>query len=86
MKKIPMRRCLATYNSFPKEELFRVVNSPTKGVMLDISGKENGRGAYIHKDLDSIEKARKSKCLDKALKVEVGNEIYDRMIIFLKMK
>ena len=47
MKKIPLRRCLATNQSYPKQELFRVVRTPSNEVILDISGKANGRGAYI---------------------------------------
>jgi predicted RNA-binding protein YlxR (DUF448 family) len=83
MKKVPMRRCLVNNESFPKMELFRVVRTQDNTVVLDITGKLNGRGAYVHKDEVSIEKARKTKCLDKALEVEVPNEIYDRMYKFL---
>ena len=86
MKKKPTRKCLATNQIFNKEDLFRVVKSPSGEVSLDMSGKANGRGAYISKSLDAIEKARKSKCLDRALEVQVPNEVYDRMILFLKMK
>ena len=86
MKEKPTRKCLATNQIFNKEDLFRVVKSPSGEVSLDMSGKANGRGAYISKSLDAIEKARKSKCLDRALEVQVPNEVYDRMILFLKMK
>ncbi len=86
MKKIPLRRCLATNVSYPKNELFRVVKTPTNEVILDISGKANGRGAYISMNQEAIDKARKSKCLDKALEIEVNEEIYTRMERYLKMK
>lgn len=86
MKKKPTRKCLATNEIFNKEDLFRVVKSPSGDVSLDITGKANGRGAYISKSIEAIEKARKSKCLDRALEVSVPNEIYDRMILFLNMK
>ena len=86
MKKKPTRKCLATNEIFNKEDLFRVVKSPSGDVSLDMTGKANGRGAYISKSIEAIEKARKSKCLDKALEVSVPNEIYDRMILFLNMK
>ena len=49
-------------------------------------GKANGRGAYVSKSVEVIEKARSSKVLDKRLEVQVPNEIYDRMLLFLKMK
>lgn len=86
MKKKPTRKCLATNETFNKEDLFRVVKSPSGDVSLDMTGKANGRGAYISKSIEAIEKARKSKCLDRALEVSVPNEIYDRMILFLNMK
>ena len=86
MKKKPTRKCLATYEVFNKEDLFRVVRSPNGEISLDMTGKANGRGAYISKSIEAIEKARKSKCLDKALETEVPNEIYNRMILFLNMK
>ena len=86
MKKKPTRKCLATNEVFNKEDLFRVVKSPSGDVSLDMTGKANGRGAYISKSLEAIEKARKSKCLDRALEISIPQEIYDRMILFLKMK
>ena len=86
MKKKPTRKCLATNEIFNKEDLFRVVKSPSGDVSLDMTGKANGRGAYISKSIEAIEKARKSKCLDRALEVNVPNEIFERMILFLNMK
>ena len=86
MKKIPSRKCLATGKVFPKEELFRVVRTPSGEVELDMTLKANGRGAYISKNIEAIEKAKKSKCLDKSLEVEVPDSIYDRMKLFLNMK
>lgn len=86
MKKIPSRKCLATGQIFPKNDLFRVVRTPEGDVQLDMSGKANGRGAYISKDENVILKAKKTKCLDKALEIEVPDSIYERMILFLKMK
>ncbi|HBS10890.1 MAG TPA: DUF448 domain-containing protein [Firmicutes bacterium] len=83
MKKVPMRKCLVSNQSFPKKELFRVVKTKDNQVILDITGKLNGRGAYIHKDPDSIEKARKTRVLSRILEIEVPDEIYDRMYKFL---
>lgn len=86
MKKIPTRKCLATGELFPKEQLFRVVRTPSGEVELDMTSKANGRGAYISKSEEAILKAKKSKCLDRSLEVEVPQAIYDRMMLFLKMK
>lgn len=86
MKKIPTRKCLATNQIFPKIEMFRVVRTPSNEVILDMTGKQNGRGAYISKSFEAIEKAKKTKCLDKALEIEVKDEIYEKMTLFLNMK
>lgn len=86
MKKIPQRKCLITNEILPKESLFRIVKTPNNEVLLDMSYKLNGRGAYIKKDFEIIEKAYKNKVLDKALGVNVPDEIYERMKLFLKLK
>ena len=86
MKKIPTRKCLATNQVFPKSEMFRVVRTPSNEVVLDITGKMNGRGAYISKSFEAIEKAKKSKCLSKALETEIPEEVFEKMALFLKMK
>lgn len=86
MKKIPLRKCLISNESFPKEELFRVVKTPEGNVILDMTYKANGRGAYIKKDEGIILKAKNKKVLDRALETIVPNEIYDRMVNYLKMK
>ena len=61
MKKIPMRRCLATNESFPKKELLRIVRTPEGNVVVDVTGKANGKGAYISKSMEALELARKKK-------------------------
>lgn len=83
MRKIPLRKCLATNTVYPKQELFRVVRTPD-GVVLDMTGKLNGRGAYIHMDKEAIEKAKKSKCLDKVLEMEVPDKVYEKMMFYVK--
>lgn len=79
MKKIPMRRCLATNESFPKKDLLRIVRTPEGEVKVDLSGKMNGKGAYISKSMDALNKARKSKVLGRALEVEIPEEIYQEI-------
>ena len=86
MKKIPTRKCLATGEVFPKKDLFRIVRTPSGEIHLDMTGKENGRGAYISKSEAAIALAKKKKCLDRALETTVPDAIYDRMILFLNMK
>ena len=79
MKKIPMRSCVVTGEKLPKKELIRVVRTPEGNVIIDESGKANGRGAYLKKSIEAFEKAEKSKILNRKLEVEVPNSIYDEL-------
>lgn len=76
MKKIPMRRCVATGESCPKKELLRIVRTPEGTVEVDQTGKRNGKGAYLKKDLQALEVAKKKKALSRALEVEISEDIY----------
>ncbi|MBQ1512155.1 MAG: YlxR family protein [Erysipelotrichaceae bacterium] len=77
MKKIPMRRCVATGESCPKKELLRIVRTPEGTVVVDPTGKRNGKGAYLKKDLQALETARKRNALGRALEVEISEEVYE---------
>lgn len=79
-KKIPMRMCVVTHEKFPKKELIRVVKTPENTVIVDLTGKANGRGAYLKKDKEVIEKARTTKVLDKHLEIEIKDSVYDELI------
>lgn len=79
VKKIPMRSCVVTREKLPKQELIRVVRTPEQDVIVDVTGKANGRGAYLKKDLEVFEKAKKNKVLDKILEIEVKDEIYEKL-------
>ena len=60
VKKVPLRTCVITKEQLPKQELLRVVRTPEGEVKVDLTGKLNGRGAYIKKDVTVLEKAKKS--------------------------
>lgn len=79
IRKIPMRSCVITREKLPKNELIRVVKTPEEEVVVDITGKTNGRGAYLKKDLEAFNKAEKSKALDKHLEIAVPSSIYDEL-------
>ena len=79
MKKIPMRRCLATNESFPKKELLRIVRTPEGEVKVDLTGKLNGKGAYISKSNEALDIAKKKKVLNRALETEIPEEIYEEI-------
>ena len=79
LKKIPERRCVGCGEHFPKSELVRVLRTPDGEVVLDLTGKKSGRGAYICKAAACLKKARKSKRLDTSLECTIPTEVYDRM-------
>ncbi len=76
MRKIPMRTCVVSQEKCEKKDLLRIVRTPSGTVEVDLTGKQNGRGAYIKKDLAILEKAKKTKVLDRKLECEVGEDIY----------
>ena len=79
VKKIPMRTCVVTHEKLPKQELIRVVRTPEQEVIIDLNGKANGRGAYLKKDVEVFEKAKKNKVLNKQLEIEVPDEIFEQL-------
>ena len=80
MKKIPMRSCVVTKEKLPKRELLRIVKNNENKVFVDLTGKANGRGAYIKADKSVIDKAKKSKVLDRHLEVSVPDTIYEELV------
>lgn len=80
MKKIPMRTCVVSREKCEKRELIRIVRTPEGIVEIDETGKKNGKGAYLKLELDIINKARKTKVLDRVLEVEVPENIYEQLI------
>ena len=75
-KKIPLRRCVATGERLPKKELLRVVRTPEGEVKVDPTGKSNGRGAYLKKDIAAKEAARKTRALERALETTIPEEFW----------
>ena len=76
MKKIPLRRCLGCFESKPKMELYRIVKTKDGKIVVDKTGKINGRGAYICKSTDCLEKVIKAKRLEKELEIKISDDIY----------
>ena len=83
-KKIPMRSCVVTKEKLPKKELIRVVRDNLGNVSIDITGKKNGRGAYLKKDKDVINQAKKTKILERYLEVLVPEVIYEELLEYTK--
>lgn len=78
-RKIPMRKCVVTNERHPKKELVRIVRSPENEVFIDLTGKKNGRGAYLKLEPAVIDKAKKSKVLNRTLEVEIPDTIYEEL-------
>jgi len=74
-----MRSCVVTKEKLPKNELIRIVRGTDGTVFVDLTGKANGRGAYIKKELDVFEKARKNKILERQLEVNIPEEVYEEI-------
>lgn len=79
VRKIPLRTCVITKEKLPKQELLRVVRTPEGNVVPDETGKINGRGAYIKKDVQVLEKAKKSKILEKRLECSIEDNVYEEI-------
>ena len=79
MKKIPQRTCLGCGETKTKKELIRIVKQNDGQIFIDKTGKANGRGAYICNNIECLDKAIKSKRLNKNFETEINNEIYENL-------
>ena len=75
-KKIPMRMCVACRQMRVKKELTRVVRTPEGAVLVDVTGRANGRGAYLCKDVECLNKAIKTKALERALDTKIDEATF----------
>ncbi len=78
-RKIPMRKCIGCMESFQKRDLCRIVKNKEGEIKVDSTGKANGRGVYICKNIECYEKAIKSNRLKKALDAEIPKNIYEEV-------
>lgn len=84
MKKIPLRTCVISKEKLPKQELIRVVRTPEGEIIIDESGRANGRGAYLKKDINVIENAKKTKALNRHLETNIPDSIFEELIKIVK--
>lgn len=80
MKKVPMRTCVVSKEKCEKRDLLRIVRTPEKEVIIDETGKANGRGAYLKKDVEVINKAKQTKVLEQVLEVSIPDSVYEEML------
>ena len=83
-KKIPLRSCVVTREKLPKSELLRIVRTPDGKIVADLTGKLNGRGAYIKKDNSVLDKAIKSGALSRQLEVKISDDDYEKYSLYLR--
>ena len=83
-RKVPLRKCIISNEQLPKKELIRVVKNKEGIVNVDLTGKLSGRGAYLKKDIKIIEKAIKTKKLDRHLDTKIPDEIYEELLGLFK--
>ena len=79
VKKIPQRQCVGCREMKNKKDLIRVVKSPTGEISLDFVGKKPGRGAYVCHSVECLQRARKSRALERAFETQIPPEVYDAL-------
>ena len=79
LNKIPERTCIGCNEKKEKKELIRIVKNQDGNINVDTTGKADGRGAYICKNINCLEKAIKTKKLEKSLKTKINSEIYESL-------
>lgn len=85
-KKIAMRSCVLSKEKLAKHELLRFVRTPESEVLVDITGKANGRGAYLKKDANIIKQAKETKVLEKILDTKIDESVYEEAIALVEDK
>ena len=78
-RKIPQRKCIVCGSLKDKGDLLRIVKNKEEGILIDESGKLNGRGAYVCKDESCIKGLKKSNKLNQAFKMKIDDEIYEEL-------
>ncbi|MDO5539751.1 MAG: YlxR family protein [Eubacteriales bacterium] len=78
-RKIPMRKCIGCQEMKSKKEMMRILRTPEDELVIDTTGRKNGRGAYLCFSRDCFEKAVKSKGLERSLKMNIPMEVYDSL-------
>ena len=78
-RKMPLRQCTGCGERKEKKELVRIIKTPEDQIMIDLTGKKNGRGAYICRQKECLQKARKNKGLERSFKMSISPEVYDTL-------
>ncbi|MBF4499981.1 YlxR family protein [Savagea sp. SN6] len=84
MRKVPLRKCAATGEMFPKKEMIRIVRTKEGEVFVDVTGKQSGRGTYVSKTEEAVELARRNHAIEQQLGVKVEDAIYDELLYVIR--
>lgn len=79
IRKVPMRKCVGCNEMKNKKELIRILKTPEGEILLDVTGKKNGRGAYLCKNPECFARAAKSKGLERSLGIHIPEEVYENL-------
>lgn len=79
VKKIPMRKCTGCGEMKSKKELVRVLKTAEENIIIDLTGKQNGRGAYICRSEECLKRAMKTKAIERSLSTSISAEVYDEL-------
>ncbi|MCM1025486.1 MAG: YlxR family protein [Roseburia sp.] len=78
-KRIPLRQCVGCGEMKGKRDMMRILRTEDNAICLDTTGKKNGRGAYICRSRECLQKARKNKGLERSFKMSIPSEVYDTL-------
>ena len=78
-KKVPMRQCVGCSEMKSKKEMMRILKTAEGNIVLDVTGKKNGRGAYLCKSEECLKKARKNRGIERSFKMSIPSEVYDNL-------
>lgn len=78
-KKIPLRQCVGCGQMKGKKDMLRILKTAENDISLDITGKKNGRGAYVCRSRECLQQARKNKGLERSFKMKIPGEVYDTL-------
>lgn len=78
-KIIPVRQCIGCGEMKNKKDMMRILRTPEEEIVLDLTGKKNGRGAYLCKQSECLKLARKNKGLERSFKMSIQSQVYDKL-------
>ncbi|SFR81714.1 RNase P modulator RnpM [Anaeromicropila populeti] len=78
-KKIPLRQCTGCGEMKSKKDLIRIIRTPEDEIVIDTTGKKNGRGAYICSSYECFQKAKKTRAIERSLKISIPEEVYNQL-------